>query len=394
VKILIFHQHFNTPQKGGPLRSYYLAKALVDAGMKVIVITAQDVRAHKIEFFDGIEVHYLPVRYENRFGFYRRIYSFFSYNIKALRLAHKFHDADLCYAISVPLTIGLIALRLKSKYNIPYIFEVGDLWPDAPIELGFVKNVFARKSMYRLEKRIYQQAKSIVALSPAIADRISAKTSNKNITVIPNMADTEYFPVASKDASLVKKYNVDGKFVASYIGAIGYANGLDFLLACAKVTQANNVQIQYLICGEGAMLPALKKAASLWKLKNVTFLPFATRDQVKEIFNITDVSVVCYRPEKILETGSPNKFFDALAAGKPVAINFEGWIKDEIEKNECGFYINPSKPEDFTYWLKRLEEDRGLLSQYQTNARKLAEEKYSRKMLSEKFLGLIHQSFT
>jgi hypothetical protein len=57
--------------------------------------------------------------------------------------------------------------------------------------------------------------------------------------------------------------------------------------------------------------------------------------------NITDASFIFYKPVPVLETGSPNKFFDGLAAGKLIIINFGGWIKTEIEENKCGVYVNP-----------------------------------------------------
>ncbi|MFZ6010103.1 MAG: glycosyltransferase WbuB, partial [Bacteroidota bacterium] len=79
MKVLILHQHFNTPQKGGAIRSYYLAKALISEGMKVIVITAHNQNQYRNENVEGIDVHYLPVSYDNRFGFYKRSSSFLRY---------------------------------------------------------------------------------------------------------------------------------------------------------------------------------------------------------------------------------------------------------------------------------------------------------------------------
>lgn len=161
VKILILHQHFNTPQEGGALRSYYLAKALVDNGMHPIVITARSEKQYKTIIQEGIEIHYLPIAYDNRFGFWKRTISFLRYAWGSARLANKFADVKVCYAISVPLTVGLAARIIKLRYKIPYIFEVGDLWPDAPIQMGFVRNYFFKHILYQLEKSIYRGAQSI-----------------------------------------------------------------------------------------------------------------------------------------------------------------------------------------------------------------------------------------
>jgi glycosyltransferase involved in cell wall biosynthesis len=391
VKVLILHQHFNTPRRGGPLRSYYLAKALVDAGMKVVVLSAQNIRHYKVEFFEGIEVHYLPIPYDNRFGFYRRIYSFAEYVFRAIRFSRKFRDADICYTISVPLTVGLVAMGIKRRFKIPFIFEVGDLWPDAPIELGFLKNRALQKLMYWLEKKIYVDAKSIVALSEPIAARIKTKLpmAQPDITVIPNMADTDFYRAEEKNPNDEAKYDVRGKFVISYIGAVGYANGLDFLLECARSVQKSNSNIHFIICGGGAMLAPLKQSASRLELTNLSFIPFANRDGVKEIMNITDACFISYRPVGILETGSPNKYFDGLAGGKLILVNFGGWIKAEIEREECGVFIDQKNPGSFDAAVSAFIKDKNRLRRYQANARNLAERKYARKILCDQYVEIV-----
>ena len=133
VKILMLHQHFKTPMGGGAIRSYYLARALTDAGHRVVVITSGNDNHRRILAMEGIEIHFLPIPYDNRMKFYERGQAFVRYVIRASAAARPYKDFDVCYAISVPLTVGIIARWLKFRFGLPYIFEVGDLWPDAPI---------------------------------------------------------------------------------------------------------------------------------------------------------------------------------------------------------------------------------------------------------------------
>lgn len=388
MKVLILHQHFNIPQKGGAIRSYYLAKALADNGVKVYVITAHNQIDFRREIFEGIEVHYLPVAYDNRFGFVARSYAFLSYVWGAIRLSSQFKDVDYCYAISVPLTVGLAAQWIKRKYKIPYIFEVGDLWPEAPVQMGFVKNSIFQWSLYELEKSIYKSADSVVALSPGIQLAIEKKVPGKKVHLIPNMADCDFYIPEPKDTALEEKYKVKGKFVVSYIGAVGLANGLDYLLECANASRKAELPIHFFICGDGALLDRLKGNVKQLELSNFTFIDFASREGVKELLNVTDAAFICYKPIPILETGSPNKFFDGLAAGKLIVINFGGWIRNEIEENMCGFYTNPHQPTDFVKKIKPFLEDKKLLTEYKQSSRQLAEKMYSREMLSKKFVKL------
>lgn len=388
MNILILHQHFNTPYEGGAIRSYYLAKALVDAGIKVSVITGANVAHYEQKTIEGIEVHYLPVAYDNRFGFGARSMSFLKYVLKATRLVKKLGTFNFCYAISVPLTVGLAARWIKSRYKIPYYFEVGDLWPDAPIQLGFVRNYLFSQSLYALEKSIYRSAEAVVALSPSIQSAVQKKVPGKKVFVIPNMADTEYFTPEKKPLDLESKFGVNGKFVISYIGAVGFANGLDYLLECANVARKAQLPIHFFIVGDGALKERLKDNATKLGLANLTFLDFRNREGVREIFNITDAAFICYKSVPVLETGSPNKFFDGLAAGKLIIINFGGWIRKEIEENRCGIFVNPLQPLDFIAKIKPFLADQKQLQAYQESSRQLAERKYSRNILSKSFVEL------
>jgi len=389
VKVLILHQHFNTPAAGGALRSYYLAKALTERNIGVVVITGYNGDNYKVENIEGIEIHYLPVTYHNRFGFWKRCKSFLHYNFGAVRLAGKIQGIKLCYAISVPLTIGLAAFWIKRKYGIKYFFEVGDLWPEAPIQMGFVKNYFFKKSLYSLEKFIYDHADAVVGLSPMIKAAVEKKVPRKPVHLIPNMADTDFYKPVDKDVPLLKKFNVVDKFVVSYIGAIGLANGLDFYLECARACQKTKLPIHFQLCGDGALLEYFRGIVKQYQLKNFSILPFQNREGVKEVMNVTDATFICYKPVPVLETGSPNKYFDGLAAGKLILINFAGWVKEEIEKERCGVYINPKSPDEFVRKIEPLVSNVYLLKQYQQASRLLAASKYSRKLLSEKFAGIV-----
>lgn len=381
VKVLIIHQHFKTPDSGGPIRSYYLAKALVSNNIPVTVITTDNIPSRKISNYEGIEVRYLPIPYDNKFGFYRRAWSFLRFVIDATQEARQVKGVTLCYAISTPLTVGLIALRLRASHAVRYIFEVGDLWPDAPIQLGLLKNNIVIRSFQSLERNIYQRAARIIALSKPIAEAIRAKTPVV-VDVIPNMADVNFFQPSHPTTA-------NESFVVSYIGAVGYANGLDYVLDCARVCQKAGLKIQFNICGDGALLESLKNNAARLKLTNLVFKSFTNREGVREILRQTDACLISYRPEKILETGSPNKYFDALAAGKLVIVNFGGWIKEEIENQRCGIYVSSREPQQFVEAIKPFLSKGSVYLEYAANARQLAERSYSRGTLSHQFVEIV-----
>lgn len=388
--MLILHQYFRTPYEGGALRSYYLAKALTDAGIPVVVITANNNASASFVNIDGIEVHYLPIPYDNRFGFYKRTFAFVRYIVGSLRLINTLHqNISLCYAISVPLTIGVVARLVKWWYRIPYIFEVGDLWPDAAIQMGVIQNIILKKILWGMEQSTYREAESVVALSPMIQQTIQSRCSGKIVHLIPNMSDTNFYQPEVKSEVLEHKYLVKDKFVISYIGALGQANGLDFLLACARACQKATAPTHFFVCGDGGQADHLKATAVKLCLTNITFLPFQNRDGVKHILNITDAVFICYKPLPILETGSPNKYFDGLAAGKIILTNFGGWIREEIESNGCGVYVRPNNPEEIVLRLQSFVNNTTTKDHYQRAARRLAESKYSRTQLCREWTTII-----
>lgn len=382
MKILLLHQHFNSPITGGAMRSWYLATALVARGVHVTVITGGNQKKITKEIIDGIEVYTVFAPYQNQFGFGARINSFLRYVKNTIAIASRFKSYDRCYAMSVPLTVGLAAMWIRWRYKIPYIFEVGDIWPEAPIQLGFVQNPINKFALFQLEKMIYRRAESLVALSPSIQAYLEEANPDKKIHLIPNFADCDFFAM-EQSLEAKQKWKIKEKFVISYIGAIGFANGLEHILACAEKCRKAEIPIQFLICGEGAVLNALAEQGK--STANVRFIPFQNRDGVKEVMSMSDAVFISYRNVPILETGSPNKFFDGLASGKLIIINFNGWIKDVIEAKQCGLYISTEAPESFPALIAPFLSDQELLRTYQQRARTLAEENYSRNKLSEQF---------
>ncbi len=384
MKILYIHQYFKTPEEGGSIRSYYLASGLVKNGYEVEMITTHNKRNYEIKSVEGIVVHYLPVYYDNHLGFSRRIYSFLKFYFLAVRLSKKIKDVNLIYAMTTPLTVGMVAMKLKKDLNLPYFFEVGDLWPEAPIQMGIVKNVLAKSLLYRLEKRIYDGADKIVALSPSIRNYIEKVSPGKKVYLIPNMSDIEYFQPNQAERKHL------GKFVISYFGAVGKANHLEYLLEVALLCQKHLPQVCFKLMGYGSELERITKLAVQTGVQNIEFITYGCKKKVKDLLDNSDAVYVSFANHKVLNTGSPNKLFDALAAGKLVILNFEGWLKELIESHECGFSYDPEHPEEFIGTLERFLEDHQLLNTYQRNARQIAERYYSKNLHLQKLLKLIN----
>ena len=386
MKILYIHQYFKTPEEGGSIRSYYLAKGLLDAGHEVTMLTAHN-KAYEVKKVDGLNVHYLPVDYDNSFSFFKRLFAFWKFVRLAKREANKLDKQDLAYVMTTPLTTGFIATYLKKKINLPYYFEVGDLWPEAPVRMGIIKNKFLKNWLYSLEKKFYFEADKVIALSPAIRNYVEKVCPNTKVYVIPNMADCDFF----EPEYSVGDFSFSNKFQITYCGAIGQANHLEFLLAAARESAKNHLPIHFNIIGYGSEMERLKLDAKF--LFNVTFLNHSGKESVREVLDQSDAVYVSFKDVKVLGTGSPNKFFDSLAAGKLSIVNFSGWIKNVVQKKKCGFHHDPNDPSEFVRKIKVFLESPELLIKYQRNGRKLAELYYDKDIQITKLLKILNNEY-
>jgi len=389
MKILYIHQYFKTPEEGGAIRSYYLAKTLVENGHDVIMLTAHNHHKMVEKHIDKIHVIYLPVYYDNKLGFWGRVFSFLKFIWLSIKKIQKISKIDVCYCTSTPLTVGLIALWLKYKKNIPFYFEVRDLWPEAPIQMGVIKNPLIIFFLKKLELELYVKAERLIALSPGIKEGINKVVPGKAVSLLPNMSDIDFFSKKINSKRAYQKFGSDLKksFNIAYIGAIGKVNRMESILLAAKSCQDANLKVNFLIAGYGKELENLKKKSEKLKLKNLFFLGHLNKFDIKDLLSISQATYISFCNLPVLGTNSPNKFFDSLAAGKICIVNVEGWIKQLIEENSCGFYTNPDIENDFVYKLKPYLQNKQLLKEAQKNAYELAQ-LFSRENTCKNFLRL------
>lgn len=384
MHIVYIHQYFRKPAQGGALRSYYLAKALVDAGHTVSLITACNTTDYYQENVEGIQVHYLPVAYSNNFNFFERISAFLKFTFQSIKVAFNLKNIQLCYATSTPLTVGLVALALKKLKNIPFYFEVRDLWPAAPIQLGYIRNAWVQRLLYGLEHYLYRQATKVIALSPGILEGIKPYKPSGALALLPNMADCAFYAPGSPPRT-----KVNDPFYICYSGTLGRANRLEFLLAAAHACQQQGLtQVKFIVAGTGAEEATLKKKAETLHLDNITWPGNLNRESIRQYLAKAHATYTSFDTHPILETNSPNKFFDSLAAGKLTIVNTKGWLQNLVETYKCGFYTAPQKPQNLAEQLMPYLSNPTLLIQAQQQARQLAEKSFSRQKITQEFTKL------
>nr|WP_241433600.1 glycosyltransferase [Listeria floridensis] len=115
------------------------------------------------------------------------------------------------------------------------------------------------------------------------------------------------------------------------------------------------------------------------------------KKQVPTYLSLANITITSFLPKPILATNSPNKFFDALALGKPIIVNSAGWTKDIVVDNEIGFYVDATKPEELANVLASLTNKKEELSGLKSKIRAVAEENFQADILAEKAMKILIQ---
>jgi len=394
MKILYIHQYFKTPQEYGATRSYWISQELIANGHSVTMLCAcqkgfTDKNLER-KHIDGIDVIYIKVPYDQKMGVLRRLLSFFSFMFRSTWIAFKEKKVDLVIATSVPLTIGFPAIVMRKMKRIPYVFEVRNLWPEVPIQMGALKNRFAKKLAFWMERTIYNNAVHIIALSPGILDGVIKQNIPKSkVSMIPNMSKIDYFWSRPQDPNLITKLGLKkDSFKVIYFGAMGLANGLDYIINAIGYLK-NDENVEFVFLGRGATETSLQERCINLGFKNTHFLGGFPMKELSEIVNLCDVSLVTYSNFPIFATHSPNKLFDSLSAGKPIIVNSPGWTKDMLEEHDCGLFVNPENPIDLIDKILFLKANPDRCSLMGENSRKLAEIQYDKSILCPKFVDII-----
>jgi glycosyltransferase involved in cell wall biosynthesis len=403
LDVLYFHQYFATRRRSTATRSYELARRLVDRGHRVTIVS-RDTRSLEAgrdgrppgrlvarERVDGIDVLFLNVPYANRYPTPVRLASFTAFTVAAGVAGALERKPDVVFASSTPLTIGIAGLATARLKRVPFVFEIRDLWPAVPVQLGALRNRPAVRSAEWLERRLYEGAERIVVLSEGAQQDLERRgVPSEKLALIPNAADLDVFRPGVVDEGFRAQHGLEGRFVALYAGAMGRANGLDQLVDAADRLRGSRVAIVAL--GDGGERPRLEHRARELGLDNLLFLPPVAKEKLAGIVGAAEVTLTIFAPYPVLETNSPNKFFDSLAAGKPVVVNLDGWLRRLVEENDAGVWVPGGDAEALAGSLAELAGDRGRVERMGRNARALAEREFSRDLMAERLARTLEEA--
>jgi len=394
VRIVYLHQYFNTPDMAGGTRSFEMARRLVARGHQVDLVTSSRDRGREGGWYTtveaGIRVHWLPVPYDNKMSFGQRIRAFLMFAVAASRRAASL-PADVVFATSTPLTIVFPGIYSAWRRRVPLVFEVRDLWPDVPIAMGVIRNPVAIWLARALERLAYRYSKHIVALAPGMrVDILGKGVAARKVSVIPNGCDRGVFGVDHASAVAALRASRDWlgqRRLVLFGGTLGLANGVGYLVSIAEAMRRLDPEIRFVVIGDGSERAAIAELARHKGVLDQTFfMPGAMPKRELAVWLAAcDMAVGLFSGPRVLwKDAVQNKFFDALAAGKPVACNFSGFQSELAVQHDVGLIFDAENAELAARQMHSKLNDDAWLAAVRVRALQLAADDFDRDRLAER----------
>ncbi len=407
MNIILINHYASIPEMGMEFRPYYLAKEWTKLGNEVTIIAAsfshlrkkqpQINEKIKIEFIDGIRYIWIktPTYKGNSAG---RILNMFYFVTKLQKYAKKIiNECNPNIVISsstYPLDI-FSAKKISKISKAKLIFEIHDLWPLSPMELGgYSKYHPFIMVMQYAENFAYKNVNAVISILP----------KTKQHTVEHGLSPEKWFHVPngivienSKDKNKIpenyiktlEKLKTENKVIIGYAGGHAISNSLNTLVETAKILQ-NNPKFCFVFVGNGAGKQNLINTSQ--RLKNVVFLDSIPKNQIPDLLSYMDFLFIGWQKSKLYRFGiSPNKIFDYMLAEKPI-IHAVMAGNDNVKEAKAGISVEPENSDAVADAIIKLDNmsDKDKIN-FGKNGKNHVIKNHDYKILSNNFLQILKQ---
>lgn len=396
MKILFLTDNFPPEVNAPATRTFEHCREWVKAGHDVTVITCFPNYPQgkvyqgytnslcKTECMDGIKVVRVWSYMTANKGFIKRIIDFISFSVTSF-FAGLFRECDIIVATSPQFFTALSGRTLGFFKRKPWIMEVRDLWPDSIKAVGAMKESVVLKYFSKEEKWCYSSAKKIVVVTNSFKREIAKKgIPEDKIFVIKNGANTELFKPREKSQELLRKLGLEGKRVLGYVGTLGMAHKIDFLIDCVKDLD----DYALMILGNGAEKENIQQKIESEGIKNVVLLDSVPKNEVAEYIALQDAALVNLRKSSLFTTVIPSKIFETASMRIPIMLGVDGEAREMVEEFGAGLFYEPENREDFLEKLNTLFSSPEVYKNCCDGGEKLAAA-YDRKRLAAEMLEII-----
>ncbi len=382
------------PEIGSASHLFYeFAKELVRRGHKVTVVTTfpreynlnkdelhlmskykwKVFLREKIDGIDVIRVRSLPAPRDS--PVLRGLEHFFV--PLSITLGGLFAKSDVIVVYSPPLPLGLAGWILSKIKRAPLIVNIQDLYPQAAIDLGLLKNPVLIKIFRVIERLVYELSDHITVHSEGNKEYVAEKVPEEKITVIPNWHNSD-IRVSEKYNEFRKKLGIMDKFVVTYAGIMSYSQDIETIVDAAALLK-DKKDIVFLLVGDGPQKRDIERKVELLGLDNIIMLPFQPKEKYSMLLAASDVCLVTLDANRVKTPVVPRKLNDIMAAGRAVIANvpLDGDVPKIVKEAECGYCIEPKNPEKLAEAILELYNNPHLVERFGKNGAEYARNNFA-----------------
>jgi glycosyltransferase involved in cell wall biosynthesis len=260
---------------------------------------------------------------------------------------------DVIVGSSVHPFAALAAERYARKHQVPFVFEVRDLWPQTLLDMGsFKKGHPFIVLLDWIETYLYRNAHKIVTVLPFGAEYMKRKgVPVEKVVWIPNGVDFKIAPSPVPPPGT-------RPFVMLFAGQLVNQSGVNVLLEVAAELKAQGWQdrILFRIYGFGVDRELLQKQARRDGLTNVEFKNPISKTEIYAELTKAHAFYLYIADSPLYQWGfSTNKLFDYFAVARPI-LCASSTHYNPVGDAKAGIVVHPKDLAGMVEALKRLSE--------------------------------------
>lgn len=402
---ILFLSHYFPPEVNAPAsRTYEHCKRWVKLGHEVTVVTCAPNhprgkvydgyrnRLFQREEKDGIRVVRLWTYVTANEGFLKRTLNYVSFMVSAVAASPFLGRHDVVLTTSPQFFNGLAGYFVSRLKRMPWVLEIRDLWPESILVVGAIKNRAVIGTLEYLEMFAYRKADRIVPVTDAFKRYMVGKgVAAGKIHVVKNGVDLEFYHEADGPNPLAEELDLQGKFVASYVGTHGMAHHLETVLEAAQLLRERK-DIVFLLVGDGAEREKLLALKARLQLDNVIMLEQQPKQRMPQLWQCSDASLVLLKKSELFKTVIPSKIFESMAMKRPILLGVEGESRELVQAAGAGLAIEPENAAELAARIAELADKPELCRAIGESGRKFVAENFDRTVLAARYARVIEEA--
>jgi len=290
---------------------------------------------------------------------------------------------DVAYVGNWPIFAMWMNSAALYRRRVPMIGIIKDLYPETLLEAKGVSQAHPLFRLLRhLDRRAYRRSTLITVINSAQRDHLIADRGvpPDKVEIFEDWVDaSEFSENKARNGSFRLNHGLSPElFLAMYVGSLTRMAGLDlYVEAAGKLRHRKDIRL--LMVGDGAMRREVESAIRERRLENLEVIYPLTPEEVPEVQAAADVLLLSLLPGAAA-TATPSKLVSYLFSGRPVLANVEegGPSAGIIGEARCGYITSPGDAGQFADQLMSMADEQGSLAELGRNARRYAEDHFSR----------------